>query len=117
VAFAACAVALFRVAGNQGAIVGPASALLAIAVVSALIAVLAFRLDGSQSGTHALVKPLQVLTILVVAIGVVGAALGLILSGISGSTGAIAPAVIGFFASFAPAIQGALLYGTAVHRS
>ena len=99
------------------AIVGPALATIILAILSALIALLAFRVARSESGNLPLAGPLQLFTILTIVVGVVGAALGFILGAITVSYIAVFAGVLVFALSITLAIQGALVYGAAKFRA
>jgi hypothetical protein len=115
VVLAGVSVAWLWVSASEGAVLGPAIASLLVAILSALIAVLAFQVAGRPSGAVALVGPLQLFTILTVGIGFAGAVLGIALGGITGSIVAIGAGIEVFVTSFIVAIQGMLVYGAAKH--
>jgi hypothetical protein len=113
----ASSVAWFALSGADHALLGPALATLVLAVLTALVAGLAFRVASRETGALALVGPLQLFTILIAVVGFVGAVLGFLFGGITGSVIAIGAGVDAFVFGLIAAIQGALVYGAAKHRA
>lgn len=95
------------------AYIAPASTAVALAIVCAAISVLALRVE---SRAKAELVPLRVLTIVAVAVGLVGAGIGFYLAVVQQTPWAIGASGGIFFASLVVALLGALAYGAADQR-
>lgn len=115
-AVVAAALLVFWAVTGDVAFVAPAVALLALAVLGAIIAVLAFQVAAHPESKASLARPLQVTTILVFVVGLVGAVFTLVVAVMTGSFATIGLAIAVGVVSFAVALQGAMVYGTARHQ-
>ena len=104
-------------AARDGALVGPGAAMLLLAVLSAVIGIVGFRVARAPREAAPMTGPVQLLTILVFVVGVTGAVLGVVIGGIQGSIPAIGTGVLTLVLGLVIALQGALLYGAAQHGS
>lgn len=116
-AVVAAALLVFWTVTGDVAFVAPAVALLALAVLGAIIAVLAFRVAAYPESKASLARPLQVVTILVFVVGVVGAVVTLVVAVMTGSFASVGLAIAVGVVCFAVALQGAMVYGTARHQA
>lgn len=114
---AALAALAFWMSASDRALIGPASAMALLAVSSVLIALMAFRVADHAAASRPLVRPLRLVTILTVVIGLAGAVSGMLLGVVGGSIAAIGLGVIVFIASLPVALHGALVHGAAQHEA
>jgi predicted Abi (CAAX) family protease len=113
----ACSGLEFWFVPTNPVVLGPALPALILAIISIVMAVLAFRVARSETGNLPLAKPLQIVTILAVVVGVIGIALGFILGVPTVSAIAMGAGVIDLGFTFTLATQGSLIYGAARYRA
>ena len=114
---AVVAALLLWAAAMDGALAGPGASMLLLAVLSAVLGIIGFRVARTPRESAPMTGPLQLLTILVFVVGVTGAVLGVVIGGIQGSMPAIGTGVLTLVLGLVIALQGALLYGAAQHGS
>ena len=113
---AGASVVCLSLSGSATALLGPGLACVLLALLSALIAVLAFQLARRPSGALALLGPLRLFAIFTFVFGVAGAALGMTFGAIAGAPLAVGAGVGTFLVSLIVVTQGALIYGAATAR-
>ena len=114
---AASAVLLaFALPGGDGALVVPGVAIGMLAIAAVVIGLLAFQVARRPLPAIPLLRPLQVITILTVLIGFVGAGIGITRGLIEGSVAGIGAGGVAVPLAILVGLLGATVYGTADQR-
>ncbi|MDQ4215270.1 hypothetical protein [Microbacterium capsulatum] len=110
---AAISALCFGGSGSDGALVGGGLVAALLAVLTLLLAVLAFQLARKGPNRRALTGPARLFTILVLALGVLGGGIAIVLSLIAGSTFGLAAGGVLVPIALLVGALGSLVRGTA----
>lgn len=101
----------------DGALVGPGASFVTVGLLSGLLGALGLRIATAAGAATTTARATALVSLLIVAAGMAGAALGIGVGAVQGSIAAIGAGALTFLASVMVALQGALLYGAARHRA